>query len=260
MEGISANSSCTARPVLEKKARPQEQLNCPRCNSTNTKFCYYNNYSLTQPRYFCKTCRRYWTEGGSLRNVPVGGGSRKNKKIISSSKVPDLNPPSLAAQNPNNKMMQGGGHDLNLAFPAMENFHHHALSAYVEIPKLETGGGGGGGDGSSSTAAAAPSSLSAIEGGLNNIPYVHSSLMPNSNALYPSGFPMQEIKPSLGFSLVDGLGSNGGQVENNDNQIKHHHHHQLSAAGVELDQNNKQQAGNNSTGYWTGIIGEGSSW
>ncbi|RYR02708.1 hypothetical protein Ahy_B06g081511 isoform B [Arachis hypogaea] len=282
MEGISANSSCTARPVLEKKARPQEQLNCPRCNSTNTKFCYYNNYSLTQPRYFCKTCRRYWTEGGSLRNVPVGGGSRKNKKIISSSasssssslssssapKVPDLNPPSLAAQNPNNKMMQGGGHDLNLAFPAMENFHHHALSAYVEIPKLETGGGGGGGDGSSSTAAAAPSSLSAIEllrssgmaaprGGLNNIPYVHSSLMPNSNALYPSGFPMQEIKPSLGFSLVDGLGSNGGQVENNDN---HNNGRLLFPFGVELDQNNKQQAGNNSTGYWTGIIGEGSSW
>ncbi|PHT99012.1 Dof zinc finger protein DOF5.3 [Capsicum chinense] len=23
---------------------------CPRCGSTNTKFCYYNNYSLTQPR------------------------------------------------------------------------------------------------------------------------------------------------------------------------------------------------------------------
>ncbi|KAF4399055.1 hypothetical protein G4B88_023649, partial [Cannabis sativa] len=44
--------------------RPQKDqaVNCPRCNSTNTKFCYYNNYSLTQPRYFCKTCRRYWTE------------------------------------------------------------------------------------------------------------------------------------------------------------------------------------------------------
>ncbi|RAZ36360.1 hypothetical protein DK853_48805, partial [Klebsiella oxytoca] len=21
----------------------------------NTKFCYYNNYNLTQPRHFCKT-------------------------------------------------------------------------------------------------------------------------------------------------------------------------------------------------------------
>lgn len=54
--------------------------NCPRCGSCNTKFCYYNNYSLTQPRYFCKACRRYWTKGGSLRNVPVGGGCRKTRR------------------------------------------------------------------------------------------------------------------------------------------------------------------------------------
>ncbi|KAK1389721.1 Dof zinc finger protein DOF3.5 [Heracleum sosnowskyi] len=53
---------------------------CPRCGSSNTKFCYYNNYSLTQPRYFCKGCRRYWTKGGSLRNVPVGGGCRKARR------------------------------------------------------------------------------------------------------------------------------------------------------------------------------------
>ncbi|KAJ8543982.1 hypothetical protein K7X08_025600 [Anisodus acutangulus] len=67
-------------------ARPQEQaLNCPRCDSPNTKFCYYNNYSLSQPRHFCKTCRRYWTKGGALRNVPIGGGCRKNKKIKTSS-------------------------------------------------------------------------------------------------------------------------------------------------------------------------------
>ncbi|PUZ62641.1 hypothetical protein GQ55_3G001600 [Panicum hallii var. hallii] len=65
----------------ERKPRPQhdQALNCPRCDSTNTKFCYYNNYSTTQPRYFCKACRRYWTQGGTLRNVPVGGGCRKNK-------------------------------------------------------------------------------------------------------------------------------------------------------------------------------------
>ncbi|KAK1435868.1 hypothetical protein QVD17_01640 [Tagetes erecta] len=55
-------------------------LKCPRCDSLNTKFCYYNNYNLSQPRYFCKTCRRYWTNGGVLRNVPVGGGCRKKKR------------------------------------------------------------------------------------------------------------------------------------------------------------------------------------
>ncbi|XP_058068089.1 dof zinc finger protein DOF3.1-like [Magnolia sinica] len=58
----------------------QEHLKCPRCESTNTKFCYYNNYNLSQPRHFCKNCRRYWTKGGALRNIPVGGGSRKNTK------------------------------------------------------------------------------------------------------------------------------------------------------------------------------------
>ncbi|KAJ4714959.1 Dof zinc finger protein [Melia azedarach] len=56
-----------------------QNLRCPRCDSSNTKFCYYNNYNLTQPRHFCKTCRRYWTKGGALRNVPIGGGCRKNK-------------------------------------------------------------------------------------------------------------------------------------------------------------------------------------
>ncbi|CAN0840872.1 Dof zinc finger protein DOF4.6 [Linum grandiflorum] len=66
--------------VTDQKEQQKAILNCPRCNSTNTKFCYYNNYSLTQPRYYCKTCKRYWTEGGSLRNIPVGGGSRKNKR------------------------------------------------------------------------------------------------------------------------------------------------------------------------------------
>ncbi|XVF54483.1 hypothetical protein PTKIN_Ptkin05aG0184100 [Pterospermum kingtungense] len=55
-------------------------LKCPRCDSINTKFCYYNNYNLSQPRHFCKGCRRYWTKGGVLRNVPVGGGCRKAKR------------------------------------------------------------------------------------------------------------------------------------------------------------------------------------
>jgi len=68
--------------------KEQHPFNCPRCNSSNTKFCYYNNYSLSQPRYLCKSCRRYWTEGGSLRNVPVGGGSRKNKRSSSSPDIP----------------------------------------------------------------------------------------------------------------------------------------------------------------------------
>lgn len=62
----------------------QEQLKCPRCDSKNTKVCYYNNYNLSQPRHFCKNCKRYWKKGGTLRNIPVGGGTRKTKKLSTS--------------------------------------------------------------------------------------------------------------------------------------------------------------------------------
>ncbi|XP_004505871.1 dof zinc finger protein DOF3.6-like [Cicer arietinum] len=73
-------NSMADRARLAKLPPPEPALKCPRCDSTNTKFCYFNNYSLTQPRHFCKTCRRYWTRGGALRNVPVGGGCRRNNK------------------------------------------------------------------------------------------------------------------------------------------------------------------------------------
>lgn len=73
-------NSMVERARIAKVPLPEAALNCPRCDSTNTKFCYFNNYSLTQPRHFCKTCRRYWTRGGALRNVPVGGGFRRNKR------------------------------------------------------------------------------------------------------------------------------------------------------------------------------------
>ncbi|XP_068339486.1 dof zinc finger protein DOF3.6-like isoform X2 [Pyrus communis] len=78
-------SSMSDRARLAKIPQPETALKCPRCESTNTKFCYFNNYSLTQPRHFCKTCRRYWTRGGALRSVPVGGGCRRNKKTKSNS-------------------------------------------------------------------------------------------------------------------------------------------------------------------------------
>ncbi|KAL6192773.1 hypothetical protein ACLB2K_033859 [Fragaria x ananassa] len=64
--------------------KPDKILPCPRCNSMDTKFCYYNNYNVNQPRHFCKNCQRYWTAGGIMRNVPVGAGRRKNKNASSS--------------------------------------------------------------------------------------------------------------------------------------------------------------------------------
>lgn len=64
--------------------KPDKLLPCPRCNSAHTKFCYYNNYNLTQPRYFCKNCQRYWTSGGTMRKLEVGSGRRKNKNSSTS--------------------------------------------------------------------------------------------------------------------------------------------------------------------------------
>ncbi|KAK1420082.1 hypothetical protein QVD17_21401 [Tagetes erecta] len=79
MQQLSSNQRSTPmkRTLQTQQSDP---LKCPRCDSTNTKFCYYNNYNKTQPRHFCKACKRHWTKGGTLRNVPIGGG-RKNKRI-----------------------------------------------------------------------------------------------------------------------------------------------------------------------------------
>lgn len=77
----SSTARIMEKPGQELLQQQQQALKCPRCESSNTKFCYYNNYSLSQPRHFCKACKRYWTRGGTLRNVPVGGGCRKNKRV-----------------------------------------------------------------------------------------------------------------------------------------------------------------------------------
>lgn len=79
-EEQSETSSSQEKPTLKK---PDKIIPCPRCNSMDTKFCYYNNYNVNQPRHFCKNCQRYWTAGGTMRNVPVGAGRRKNKNSVS---------------------------------------------------------------------------------------------------------------------------------------------------------------------------------
>ncbi|CAL1372211.1 unnamed protein product [Linum trigynum] len=80
-EATSSSSQNQDNKTLKK---PDKILPCPRCNSMETKFCYYNNYNVNQPRHFCKNCQRYWTAGGTMRNVPVGAGRRKNKSASSS--------------------------------------------------------------------------------------------------------------------------------------------------------------------------------
>nr|DAD34898.1 TPA_asm: hypothetical protein HUJ06_005538 [Nelumbo nucifera] len=77
------NETTTSIPQEKTLKKPDKILPCPRCNSMDTKFCYFNNYNVNQPRHFCKNCQRYWTAGGTMRNVPVGAGRRKNKNSAS---------------------------------------------------------------------------------------------------------------------------------------------------------------------------------
>ena len=222
---------------LERKVRPQKDhaVNCPRCNSTNTKFCYYNNYSLTQPRYFCKTCRRYWTEGGSLRNIPVGGGSRKNKRSSSSSSslgVKKLSSHDLIAstqshiilgQNP--KIIHHQGQDLNLGFPLNHPHNHQqdfrSFSEFMQLPNIENIHKGQiPNSGVATNANGANHHMSALEllNGLTSsrglTPFMSIPVPEHSNGVFSSGFPsLHDYKPSLNFSLMDDLGNGYGSLQ-----------------------------------------------
>ncbi|XP_062182529.1 dof zinc finger protein PBF-like [Phragmites australis] len=100
-EGRNAKQAAAGGGCGERKPRPAQDhaLQCPRCESSNTKFCYYNNYNMLQPRYFCKACRRYWTQGGSLRDVPVGGRCRKSKRSSSASSLQSSSSSSIKMNN-----------------------------------------------------------------------------------------------------------------------------------------------------------------
>ncbi|KAG5566895.1 hypothetical protein RHGRI_002446 [Rhododendron griersonianum] len=156
---IKANSTAD-RARQAKLPQPEAGLKCPRCESANTKFCYFNNYNLSQPRHFCKTCRRYWTRGGSLRNIPVGGGCRKNKrcKNKSSSKshhqamnitnsASTSTPSRRSAETPNYFLTPSP--QLQMPFTdGIQNCGGGNLGIGGFQPKIatEVGGGGGGGE------------------------------------------------------------------------------------------------------------------
>ncbi|KAL6844351.1 hypothetical protein ACP4OV_026024 [Aristida adscensionis] len=127
--------------AIKKQQQPREQLECPRCSSTNTKFCYYNNYSTAQPRHFCRACRRYWTHGGTLRDVPVGGATRRrgggggggggggNKRRRVSAEPSAASPPQTAARAED-------------AFPDLAAFPFLSDGSFVlpPPPQLDLGG------------------------------------------------------------------------------------------------------------------------
>lgn len=52
---------------------------CPRCNSMDTKFSYYNNHNKHQPRYYCRGCQRHWTLGGHVRHSMRAPKTKRRK-------------------------------------------------------------------------------------------------------------------------------------------------------------------------------------
>ncbi|KAL2543784.1 Dof zinc finger protein DOF3.7 [Forsythia ovata] len=250
MEDIVTNT-CPRASLERKRPQKDQALNCPRCNSTNTKFCYYNNYSLSQPRYFCKTCRRYWTEGGSLRNIPVGGSLRKNKRSssssISSKNISDgySNLTISQSQNPNIEEPR----DLNLGFSIPPRGFETSTNIVNKDNNIL------------SSSSSATSNLSAMEllTGISSRDL--NSFLPMSitdpNTVYPSGFPLPEFRPSLDFSL-DGLGSNYGSfqgVEETSGKLLFPFEDLKNKTTDDVEQNRDQNG--DTTGYWNGIIGEG---
>lgn len=297
---ISNNKKSSPSTSLERKVRPQKEqaLNCPRCNSTHTKFCYYNNYSLSQPRYFCKTCRRYWTEGGSLRNIPVGGGSRKNKRpssaFSSSSKLPHhlVSSQAQSVLNSNPKIQHHHHHqgqDLNLGFPPTLDTHvqkHEFRSLsdqFVQLPTFRTPTKTQIPN-SSLTTSANVSALELLNGftcsrGLALAPFTPIAV-PNGdpNVIYSSGLPLHDFKPTLNFTL-DGIPNHGyGNLQqeettnsgrllfpfedlkpvSSNTSTDVHNDTTTTPTAAAGNEINREQG--NSTGYWTGLLGTGASW
>ena len=153
--GSPATSRGSGDGSLRDRPPPtKEDLPCPRCQSLNTKFCYYNNYSVNQPRYFCRNCQRYWTVGGTLRNVPVGGGSRKKTRSRSRNITNNNNDNTYLtridhqhAQPTDHHHGHHQGLPADLHHMLMQHHHHHGLShesplESMPAPSLGFGPGG----------------------------------------------------------------------------------------------------------------------
>lgn len=237
--------------VTTMTTRPQDSRNCPRCNSSNTKFCYYNNYSLAQPRYLCKSCRRYWTDGGSLRNVPVGGGSRKNKKLplllpnsstsSTTKNLPDLNPPFVFASSSSSSSNPSKAHqtnnDLSLSFSAPTMQDNRSQGHYGHFTEQ------------------------AITGGQNSLFTSPMGMIQfrQENDHDPSdkanhGFSLHRNEEKIGNHDSFAVNGEGSKLmfPYGDHDGHHHHH------GRHDDGNKKRESGS-SNELWSGIILGGDS-
>lgn len=190
-----SGESKTGETEKETLKKPDKILPCPRCNSMDTKFCYYNNYNVHQPRHFCKACQRYWTAGGTMRNVPVGAGRRKNKNSLSHYRHISISEALQAAatietSNHLAAASKTNGKVLSFGFDAPNG---------KGIPGLSRRTGGENGDNNSSSASSITVSNSVDGGGKN-------CTMMNGNG-FPSPIP---CLPNMTWSSSYQWNSGGG--------------------------------------------------
>ncbi|XP_060204652.1 dof zinc finger protein DOF5.6-like [Lycium barbarum] len=248
-DGDHINLTCS-RPLIvdQRRLRPphDHSIKCPRCESTHTKFCYYNNYSLSQPRYFCKTCRRYWTKGGTLRNIPVGGGCRKNKKV--SSKKSNSNSETLATNNSNQNLpeMPFAHHQFmsNANFGHQGNFMLENQTPIIDFMESKY-----------EALVGTTSRNQDFLGNGDNIGMMSSTGFGHDNI----------IAPNFQFGMTTNMdnGNNFGMLLPYQNN--HHHEEQQNTNAVDVKPNPKMlslewhdQAGKESFGYYSGNGGLGS--
>ncbi|KVH98221.1 dof zinc finger protein DOF5.6-like [Cynara cardunculus var. scolymus] len=221
---------------------------CPRCDSTHTKFCYYNNYSLSQPRYFCKSCRRYWTKGGTLRNIPVGGLCRKNKKISSTFKKPTTtnnHNTTTHHRQPQPSGMSSNFMDLHspVEFSVDPHFMFENLTngSPAAIDFLESGGGCGGGEYDDQIVDDFPAMV--VAGG-------YGADMGNTHGSNPETISYDEYDHEYYESMMNGTDMKPSRVFTLGWQDQ-------AGSGCDSDLNGSGEGRNGASGY---LMGFGSSW
>lgn len=264
MKQISDNTSTNDN---NNNKAPQK---CPRCESLNTKFCYYNNYSLSQPRYFCKACRRYWTQGGTLRNVPVGGGCRKGKRArtttnAATSSSSSTTSSSGGAETNNNQRLLISQAQATVVLPQQNQTNPQAVPGSGFMRAVEPAGSFGSqyypGPGSYLTSFAAINQ-SFNQGAhhdidrdrqLNQFGMMSSSTLSLLEGFNIAAFGSQQQQPSHHqfYNPSDHHQTVSSSRPINASTSSHHDHHQWPQSFAALNHNNSDSAAPETTAVWT---------
>ncbi|XVE56760.1 hypothetical protein DITRI_Ditri04bG0036600 [Diplodiscus trichospermus] len=212
-------------------------LKCPRCNSLNTKFCYYNNYNLSQPRHFCKSCRRYWTKGGVLRNVPVGGGCRKAKRSKAKPSSDATSTAAAAVSAPSHpEQQQHQNHDQSKAnsHSSSESSSLTAANSNVAVTTNNNNN-----NNNNSSAGATADAVSAVTSHSNLINVSESNFYENPNNL---GFEPGLLEQGSDCGIFSEIGSFTSLITSSNNQtLSYEFGTVLNGQGIEQGQWQQQK-------------------